>query len=89
MVMLNSYQYFYRNIPLHIQVNKGMIKISLDEESIDAIVQYVKNHPEDVRHLLKIIGEEALSVLKEKKIIEEGARLYREIQSAINETYTK
>lgn len=66
-----------------------MVKITLDEESIDAIVQYAKKHREDIRLLLKIIGEEALSVLREKEIIKEGANLYREIQSAINYTYEK
>lgn len=66
-----------------------MVKITLDEESIHAIVQYTKKHPEDIRLLLKIIGEEALSVLREKEIIKEGANLYREIQRAINYTYEK
>ncbi len=66
-----------------------MVKITLDEESIHAIVQYAKNHPEDIRLLIKIIGEEALSVLREKEIIKDGANLYREIQRAINYTYDK
>lgn len=66
-----------------------MVKITLDEESIHAIVQYAKTHRNEIRELLKIIGEEALSVLREKDILRDGAQLYREIQSAINYTYKK
>jgi len=65
----------------------SMVKITLDEESIDAIVQYIKTHKQEVRDVIKIIGEEALSVIKEKHMLKEGAELYREIQSAINYTY--
>ncbi len=64
-----------------------MVKITLDEESIDAIVEYIKTHRREVREILKIIGEEALSVLREKDILRDGARLYRDIQEAINYTY--
>ncbi len=71
------------------EIWSNMVKITLDEESIHAIVQYAKNHPEDIRLLIKIIGEEALSVLREKEIIKDGANLYREIQRAINYTYDK
>ena len=66
-----------------------MVKITLDEESIHALVQYARTHRKEVRELAKIIGEEVLSVLKEKEILEEGAQLYREIQRAINYTYKK
>jgi hypothetical protein len=66
-----------------------MVKISLDEESIDAILKYTKTHRNEVRELLKIIGEEALSVLTDKDILKEGAKLYREIQREINYTYRK
>ncbi len=66
-----------------------MVKITLDEESIDAIVKYAKTHRDEVRELMKIIGEEALSVLMEKDVLKEGAKLYREIQREINYTYGK
>ena len=65
------------------------MKITLDEESIDAIVKYAKNHPKEIREVLKLMGEEALSILREKKMLENGAKLYREIQQAINYTYNK
>lgn len=66
-----------------------MVKITLDEESINAIVKYAKTHRAEVRELMKIIGEEALSVLMEKDVLNEGAKLYREIQREINYTYSK
>jgi len=66
-----------------------MVKITLDEESIDAILKYAKTHRNEIRDIIKIIGEEALSVLKEKEVLKEGAKLYREIQREINYTYRK
>lgn len=66
-----------------------MVKITLDEQSIDAIVQYAKKHPDDIRDLLKIVGEEMFSVLMQRDILDKGAQLYREIQQAINYTYQK
>ena len=66
-----------------------MVKITLDEQSIDALVQYAKKHPDDIRDLIKIIGKEMVSVLMEKDMLDKGARLYREIQQSINYTYKK
>jgi hypothetical protein len=53
------------------------------------MVKYAKTHRGEIRELLKIIGEEALSVLMEKNVLEDGAKLYREIQREINYTYGK
>ena len=66
-----------------------MVKITIDEESIEAIFKYAKTHRNEIREILKIIGEEALSVLTEKEVLKEGAKLYREIQREINYTYRK
>ena len=65
------------------------MKIELDEKTIDNIVDYAIKNPLKIRMLIKLLGEETLSVLKERKIIDEGAKLYREITQAINETYKK
>jgi len=62
------------------------MKIELDEKTIDNIVDYVINNPQKIS---KLAGEEILSVLKERNMIDEGAKLYREITRAINETYKK
>lgn len=66
-----------------------MVKITLDEESIDAIVQYTKKHPDEIRDLIKLVGEEMISVLLQKDMLDKGAQLYRGIQRAINYTYEK
>jgi len=63
------------------------MKIELDEKTIDNFVNYALEHPDKIRMLIKLIGEESISVLKEKKFLEEGAKLYREIMRTINYTY--
>lgn len=65
------------------------MKITLDEESIENIVKYAKSHPKEIRELMEILGEEALSVLMERKVLNKGAKLYREIQREINYVYKK
>ena len=65
------------------------MKIELDEKTIDNFVEYAINNPEKIRKFIKILSEETLSVLKERKIIDEGAKLYRDITRAINLTYKK
>jgi hypothetical protein len=62
-------------------------KIELDEKTIDNIVNYALENPDKIRKLIKLLGEETLSVLKEKKILEQGATLYRDITRYINYTY--
>lgn len=65
------------------------MKIELDENSVKVIVDYIKNNPDDLHKLIKIIGTEMLSVLKNEEILKEGAILYRNIQRVINESYKK
>ena len=65
------------------------MKIELDEKTIDNIIDYALENPDKIRKLIKLVGEETLSVLKERIIIDEGAKLYREITQAINLTYKK
>ena len=65
------------------------MKIELDEKTIDNIVNYALNNPTKIRKLIKLVGEEAISVLNERNIIDKGAKLYREITKAINNTYKK
>lgn len=63
------------------------MKITLDEESVENIVNYAKSHPEEIRELMEIVGEQALEVLTERHVLQEGAKLYRAIQREINYTY--
>ena len=66
-----------------------MVKIILDEESINALIKYTKKHPDEIRDFIKIVGKEMISVLMEKDMLDKGAILYREIQHAIYYTYKK
>ena len=66
-----------------------IMKIELDKKTIDNIIDYAINNPAKIRKLIKLLGEETLSVLKERKIIDEGALLYRDITRSINQTYKK
>lgn len=63
------------------------MKITLDEESIDNIVKYIKNHPKEIREVMEVLGKDAMAVLMERPILQEGAKLYRAIQREINYTY--
>jgi len=49
-------------------VRKDM-KIELDEKTIDNIVDYAIKNPSKISMLIKLLGEETLSILKEMKII--------------------
>jgi tagatose-1,6-bisphosphate aldolase len=63
------------------------MKIELDEKTIDDIVEYVVNNPDKIRKALKVIGDEAISVLLEEKTVDKGAKLYKELTHAINYLY--
>jgi len=63
------------------------MKITLDEESVENIVKYAKSHPEEIKELMEVVGEQALEVLTERHVLQEGAKLYRAIQREINYTY--
>ena len=45
------------------------MKIELDEKTIDNIVDYAIKNPSKISMLIKLLGEETLSILKEMKII--------------------
>lgn len=63
------------------------MKITLDEESVENIVNYAKSHPEEMKELMEVLGEQALEVLTERHVLQEGAKFYRAIQREINYTY--
>ena len=73
------------------------INISIEGEDISAIVNellhvgidLVKANRKEIRELLKILADESLEVLNEKKTLERGAELYKKINSEINWTYKK
>ena len=75
----------YKDInPFYYNMRGREMKIELDEKTIDNIVNYALEHPDKIRMLIKLIGEESISILMERKILEKGAKLYREIMRTIN-----
>ena len=73
------------------------INISIEGEDINEIIEellkvgihLVKTNRKEIQDLMRIIGEDALDVLFERKILEKGALLYKKINSEINWTYKK
>lgn len=73
------------------------INISIEGEDINEIIEellkvgihLIKSNRKEIQELMRIIGEDALDVLFERKILEKGALLYKKINSEINWTYKK
>jgi hypothetical protein len=73
------------------------INITIEGEDISSIINellhvgidLVKANRKELRELLKILAEESLEVLNEKKTLERGAELYKKINSEINWTYKR
>ncbi len=73
------------------------INISIEGENISDIVNellhvgldLLKANRKELRELLKLLADESLEVLNEKKTLERGAELYRKINSEINWTYKR
>ncbi|UCD13008.1 MAG: hypothetical protein JSW60_05425 [Thermoplasmatales archaeon] len=69
------------------------MKITLDEESIDNVVKYIKDHPKEIYELLEIAAAQAIDVLMKEEVLEKGADLYKkikkEIQSSLSVTIHK
>jgi hypothetical protein len=73
------------------------INITIEGEDISSIINellhvgidLVKANRKELRELLKILADESLEVLNEKKTLERGAELYKKINSEINWTYKR
>ena len=73
------------------------INITLEGEDVSEIInelmhvgiELLKANRKDLREVLKILAEESLEVLNEKKTLERGAQLYKKINSEINWTYKR
>ncbi len=73
------------------------INITIEGENISDIVNellqigidLLKTNRKELREVLKILADESLEVLNEKKTLERGAELYRKINSEINWTYKR
>jgi len=73
------------------------INITIEGEDISTIINellhvsidLVKANRKELRELLRILADESLEVLNEKKTLERGAELYKKINSEINWTYKR
>ena len=73
------------------------INITIEGEEISEIinellqvgVELLKANRKELREVLKILADESLEVLNEKKTLEKGAELYKKINSEINWTYKR
>jgi len=73
------------------------INITIEGEDVASImnellhvgIELVKANRKELRELLKILADESLEILNEKKTLERGAELYKKINSEINWTYKR
>ena len=73
------------------------INITIEGEDISEIinellqvgVELLKTNRKELREVLRILADESLEVLNEKKTLEKGAELYKKINSEINWTYKR
>lgn len=73
------------------------INITIEGENIEEIVEevltigigIVKANKKNIREVLKVLADEAIDVLLEKKTLEKGAQLYKKINTEINWTYKR
>lgn len=73
------------------------INISIEGEDLDEIasdlftlfVEFAKSNRKEIKELMRMMGDDALDVLLERKTLERGAQLYKKINSEINWTYKR
>ncbi len=73
------------------------INITIEGEDISEImnellhvsIDLVKANRKELRELLRILADESLEILNEKKTLERGAELYKKLNSEINWTYKR
>jgi bifunctional DNA-binding transcriptional regulator/antitoxin component of YhaV-PrlF toxin-antitoxin module len=73
------------------------INITIEGEDVSEIInellhmsiELLKTNRKEIREVLKILADESLEILNEKKTLEKGAELYRKINSEINWTYKR
>jgi hypothetical protein len=73
------------------------INITIEGEDVSEIInellhvgiELIKANRKELRDVLKILADESLEVLNEKKTLEKGAELYKKINSEINWTYKR
>lgn len=73
------------------------INVTIEGENISEIInellhvgiELLKTNRKEIREVLKVLADESIEVLNEKKTLEKGAELYKKINSEINWTYKR
>jgi len=73
------------------------INITIEGEDVSEIInemlhvgiELLKTNRKELREALRILADESLEVLNDKKTLEKGAELYKKINSEINWTYKR
>jgi len=78
---------------------KTMVKINItiEGEDIQEIVhelmnigiEVLKANRKELREVMKLLADDAIDVLSERKTLEKGAQLYKKINTEINWTYKR
>jgi hypothetical protein len=63
------------------------VEIKISEESIETIIKYVKEHPQEIRGLIQYLGDEAFDVLMSRRVLKKAADLYRAFNGEVNYKY--
>jgi hypothetical protein len=78
-------------------ISMAKIKISIEGEDVSDIIQelfsigieLLKSNRKEIQELIRLLADDAIEVLQERKILENGAQLYRKINNEINWTYKR
>ena len=73
------------------------ININIEGENLEEIIQdlfvvgieLLKTNKKEIDELIRILSDETMEILMERKIIEKGAQLYKKINTEINWAYKK
>jgi len=73
------------------------INISIEGEDLSEIVkelltisvEITKANRKEIREIMKIVGDEAVEALMDRKMLEKGAQLYKKLNTEINWTYKR
>jgi len=67
------------------------IEIKIEGEDLEAIIKEIdgllERNRETIRKILRLLAEEAIAVIEERKIIDKGAEIYIKLNRAINWKY--
>ncbi|MEM0466588.1 MAG: hypothetical protein QXL17_02415 [Candidatus Thermoplasmatota archaeon] len=73
------------------------INICIEGEDIEQIVEelfslglnILKSNQKNIREAMRLLADNAIEILSEKKTLEKGAQLYKKINMEINWTYKR